>query len=94
MENGVLHIQRAINRLGKETRGKNDNARRYIALPDRALSVLEEQRNMLRRYEIIALGFSRMNTMIGWTATIYTKSGPPSQSSITLRQASTNCATP
>ena len=54
LESNVLHIQRSINSEGIETRGKNDNARRYIALPQKALRILDDQQAMLKRYGIIS----------------------------------------
>lgn len=40
----TVYISRAVNVLGEETRGKNDNAVRAFVLSDRARAVLEEQR--------------------------------------------------
>lgn len=41
---GVAHIQRSINIHGKETPGKNDNARRAFKLIPLAVKILEDQR--------------------------------------------------
>ena len=54
LNNGVLHIDRAINNLGIETRGKNENARRYIALPQIAIRILDAQRANLRTAAIVS----------------------------------------
>ena len=51
---GILHVQRSINNLGEETSGKNDNARRYIALPKIAIGILAEQQRMLKRHGIVS----------------------------------------
>lgn len=47
-DNGVLHIQRSINRFGEITSGKTENARRDILLPSHALRVIEDQKAMLK----------------------------------------------
>lgn len=47
-DNGVLHIQRSINRFGEITNGKTENARRDILLPAHALRVIEDQKAMLK----------------------------------------------
>lgn len=52
--NGVLTINRSINEQNEITPGKNANARRTIVLPDRALSVLADQRAMLIAHGIIS----------------------------------------
>lgn len=54
LKSNVLHIQRSINNLGEETRGKNDNARRYILLPKLALRILEDQKRMMKRHGVIS----------------------------------------
>lgn len=50
----TLIIKRNINTYGQETSGKNDNARREILLPDVAMQVLKDQKEMLMREGIIA----------------------------------------
>ena len=45
----TLTVQRSINSANVITEGKNKNARRTIELTDTALSVLKDQRNMLKR---------------------------------------------
>lgn len=40
---GIIHIRRAINARNEITPGKNKNARRDIALPDRVRQIVEEQ---------------------------------------------------
>ena len=54
LEGNILHIQRSINKEGIETRGKNDNARRYIALPQKALKILDDQQAMQKAHGIIS----------------------------------------
>lgn len=50
----VLKIQRAINRLGETTKGKNKRARRTIVLSQRAVDELAEQEIILKRRGIIS----------------------------------------
>jgi integrase len=50
----ALIIKRNINTYGQETSGKNDNARREILLPDVAIQVLKDQKEMLMREGVIA----------------------------------------
>lgn len=50
----TLIIKRSINTYGQETSGKNDNARREILLPDVAMQVLKDQKEMLMREGIIS----------------------------------------
>jgi integrase len=54
LKDGVLHIQRSINRINIETDGKNENANHYIALPDHAKQILTAQADMLKRYSIVS----------------------------------------
>lgn len=54
LENGVLHVQRSINSLGEITRGKTENASRYILLPQAAKDVLEAQNKMLKERCIVS----------------------------------------
>ena len=49
-----LYIKRSINSYGEETAGKNDNARRRVALSDQAMAVLAAQRAMLKDRGIIS----------------------------------------
>ena len=51
-ESNILHIRRSINSLGEITHGKTENARRDILLPNRALQVIEDQKNMLKQMGI------------------------------------------
>lgn len=50
----IVDIKRSINAQQEETTGKNDNARRKFALPQVALSVLEDQRAELESRGIIS----------------------------------------
>lgn len=52
IDGSVMHIQRSLNSIGEETRGKNDNAQRTVVLSKHALEVLEQQKKMLRRFDI------------------------------------------
>ena len=55
LEDGsVLHVRRAINRLGEITDGKTENAQRYVALSHRAVKAIDDQRAMLKREGIIS----------------------------------------
>jgi integrase len=54
IKDGVLHLSRAINRLGEETEGKNKNAIRDIVLPPTAIAVIEAQKAMLKKHGIIS----------------------------------------
>ena len=54
IDGNTIHISRAVNNLGEETKGKNDNARRYITLSPMAKEVLEAQAAMLKRNGIIS----------------------------------------
>lgn len=54
LKNGVLHIRRSINSFGEETRGKNDNARRDIALPQLALQIVQQENDMLADKGIVS----------------------------------------
>ena len=44
IKGGTVYISRAVNILGEETQGKNQNAIRAFALSERARAVLDEQR--------------------------------------------------
>lgn len=54
LENNILHINRSFNNLGEETPGKNENARRYIALPTIAQKILRDQQEMQKQRGIIS----------------------------------------
>lgn len=54
VSNGYINLKRSINSLEEETRGKNDNARRTIALSSRAKAVLQEQNELLTSRAIIS----------------------------------------
>lgn len=54
MKKNILHIQRSINSINEVTTGKNENANRYIALPHRAQRILEDQKQLLKRYGIVS----------------------------------------
>lgn len=54
IKDGVLHLCRAINRLGEETEGKNKNAIRDIVLPPTAIAVIEAQKAMLKKLGVIS----------------------------------------
>lgn len=48
IQNGIVHIRRAINYHSETTEGKNLNAQRTFYLPEKARTVLVDQREMLR----------------------------------------------
>jgi integrase len=50
----VLFVSRSINAQQQETRGKNENARRYLVLSPRMNAVLDDQRKMLRRIGLVS----------------------------------------
>ncbi len=54
IDGAVLHISRSINNQQEETRGKNDNARRYIVLSPRMQKVIADQRAALKRAGIVS----------------------------------------
>lgn len=54
IKDGVVHLKRSINSLGEETKGKNENARRYFALTERAKTELAAQADMLKSRGIIS----------------------------------------
>ena len=54
IKDGVMHIQRALNQQGETTKGKTKNARRSQMLTRQALSVLDDQRRMLKQRGIIS----------------------------------------
>lgn len=49
-----LYVKESINQELRTTKGKNDNARRCVALGKRALEILEDQKAMLKRKGIIS----------------------------------------
>ena len=53
-QDGMLMIRRSINSLNEVTGGKNENAKRYILLWERAQAILDDQANMLKRAGIIS----------------------------------------
>ena len=55
LHNGsAIAVKRAINNLDEETKGKNDNARRWSVLPKLAVKILADQEQMLNRLGIIS----------------------------------------
>ena len=52
IRNGVVHLQRSINKQNEITSGKNDNARRTFKLTPIAQKQLENQRDMLHSLKI------------------------------------------
>lgn len=54
IQNGIIHIKRSINEFNEVTSGKNENARRYLALSPQAVRVLEAQKEMLKEKCIIS----------------------------------------
>ncbi len=54
LQDGVIYLKRSVNSLGEETRGKNENARRYFALSKHAQNVLDEQAQMLKKRGVIS----------------------------------------
>lgn len=54
LENEILHVNRSINSLGEETKGKTKNARRYFVLTQLAQHELDDQFKMLRQEGIIS----------------------------------------
>lgn len=52
--NEILHINRSINDYNIETKGKNENARRWMILPDMAMEELRQQEEMLKHHGIIS----------------------------------------
>lgn len=54
IQDNVLHVARSINNQQEETRGKNDNARRYLVLSPRMIAVVDDQRKMLRKAGIVS----------------------------------------
>lgn len=54
IQGDTLTISRAINDLKEQTRGKNDNARRTIRLPEIAQRILADQREMLKSHSLIS----------------------------------------
>ncbi|MEA4927847.1 MAG: tyrosine-type recombinase/integrase [Candidatus Limiplasma sp.] len=53
LDGNVLHIRRSINAKNELTAGKNENARRYIALSGRMVAEIAAQRETLKRAGII-----------------------------------------
>lgn len=54
IKDGVMHVRRAINSMGEETGGKNENAERYIVLTNRLAHILAAQAAMLKAKGIIS----------------------------------------
>lgn len=54
IQDNIMFIQRSVNKLQQETTGKTKNARRYIILSDRMLSVLADHRRLLKSNRIIS----------------------------------------
>ena len=48
VQNNVLNIQRSVNKFGVITAGKTKNAQRSCIVPEVALDILKEQRDMLK----------------------------------------------
>lgn len=51
---GVLHISRAITSTQEVTKGKNENARRYVVLSDRMNAEITSQKALLKKAGIIS----------------------------------------
>lgn len=54
IKGNTLKVSRSINDLKEQTRGKNDNAKRTIHLPQLALKILEDQKEMLKSHGLIS----------------------------------------
>ena len=54
IQDNVLHIKRSISSTQKVTRGKNENARRYIVLSSLMLAEIEAQKALLKKSGIIS----------------------------------------
>jgi integrase len=54
LKGGIVHLKRSVNSEGEETRGKNENARRYFALSKHAQAVLDAQAQLLKKRRIIS----------------------------------------
>lgn len=54
IDGSILHISRSINSQREETRGKNDNARRYIVLSPLMQKELDEQRSATKRAGVVS----------------------------------------
>ena len=54
IKDNVLTINRAVNNLNIETRGKNRNARRTVKLPKLAQSIIADQMDMLKSLGIVS----------------------------------------
>lgn len=54
VQSGLLSVKRNINMFEEETFGKNDNARRQIALSELASQILADQRDMLKDKGIVS----------------------------------------
>jgi integrase len=51
-DNGLIDIQRAVNKYNETTEGKNDNAKRTFKAIPTAMAILEDQRQLLREQNI------------------------------------------
>lgn len=54
IKEGIVYIKRSVNYLREETRGKNENARRYFALSERAKTEIDAQVVMLKSRGVIS----------------------------------------
>jgi len=54
VKDGFVSIRGSVNTLNQETRGKNDNARRWFALSQHAKDVLQKQAEMLKEKGVIS----------------------------------------
>lgn len=54
LKDNTLHVARSINNQQEETRGKNDNARRYIVLAPRMMQILDDQKVLLKRAGVVS----------------------------------------
>ena len=54
IQDNVLHVSRSITSTQAITKGKNENARRYVVLSDRMNIEIEAQKAMLKKYSIIS----------------------------------------
>lgn len=54
LDGNILHVRRAVNSLLEETKGKNDNTQRYLALSPTMQQVLDDHRTLLKRNGLIS----------------------------------------
>lgn len=54
IDGDILHINRAVNAQSEITRGKNENANRFLALSPLMKKVLADQKAMLRQHGVIS----------------------------------------